>query len=188
MSLYDAAVFVHLAAAVGLLSGSVVGSPAVRAAVRRAQTLHELRAYLTIGRPLHVLEPASAVTLLVTGIYLTSAAGFWTLGWVQVAVVAWVINAAVAGLLVKPIVTQLAAHAAVPLDSPVGTETDALRRSRRWTIGGDILLANDAATLFIMSVRPELAGSLLAVAGVNALVFGARAVWPARRPGVPALH
>lgn len=186
MSLYDAAVFVHLAAAVGLLSGSVVGSPAVRAAARRAQRLHELRAYLAVGRPLHVLEPASAVTLLVTGIYLTSVADFWRLGWVQVSVVAWVINAAVAGVVVKPIVSRLTADAAVPLDGPVSTETDALRRSIRWSIGGDILLANDAATLFIMSVRTDLAGSLLAVAGANALVFATRAFLPSPRRDVHA--
>ena len=36
MNLYLLVVFIHVAAAVTLLSGSVVGSPAVRAAVRRA--------------------------------------------------------------------------------------------------------------------------------------------------------
>src|SRR5262245_4306315 len=68
MGLYEVVVFVHVAAAMALLSGSVVASPAVRAAVRRAQTTQEIRAYLAIGRPLLVLEPAAAIAVLATGV------------------------------------------------------------------------------------------------------------------------
>jgi uncharacterized membrane protein len=101
MSLYELVVFVHVAAAVALLSGSVLGSPAVRAAVRRAQSVQELRAALEIGRPLQLLEPGSAVVVLVTGLYLTRVADFWSLGWVQVAVAA-ARKRGVAGAVVQP--------------------------------------------------------------------------------------
>ena len=74
--LYEISLLIHIAAAVALLAGSVVGSPAVRAAVRRAATTQELRAYLAIGRPLLVIEPAAAGFVLASGVYLTSVANF----------------------------------------------------------------------------------------------------------------
>jgi hypothetical protein len=176
MSLYELLVFVHVAAAVALLSGSVVGSPAVRAAVRRAQTVQELRAFLAIGHPLQFLEPISALVLLGSGIYLTSVANFWSLGWVQVACAAWLANAAVAGALVKPALKALAAQAAISKDGPVGQHLDALRGSRHWSIGGDLLLANDAAVLWLMTMQPGVAGSLIAVAAAMLAVVGTRAI------------
>jgi hypothetical protein len=176
MSLYELLVFVHVAAAVALLSGSVVGSPAVRAAVRRARTVQELRASLAIGRPLEFIEPISALVLLATSLYLTSVANFWSLGWVQVAVAAWLVNAAIAGALVKPALKALTEQAAIETDGAVGQHLDALRWSRHWSIGGDLLLANDAAVLWLMTMQPGLAGSLIAVAGTMLVVVGTRVI------------
>jgi uncharacterized membrane protein len=176
MGPYQLIVFVHVAAAVALLSGSVVGSPAVRAAVRRAQTLQELRAHLAIGRPLHVLEPVSALVLLASGIYLTSVAGFWGLGWVQVATVSWLMNAAIAVTMVKPAIKAVAEQAAIAPDGPVGHPLDALRWSRSWSIGGNLLPANDAAMLWLMTMQPDLVGSLSVVAVALLVIVGAGAM------------
>ena len=174
MGLYELCVFVHVAAAVALLSGSVVASPAVRAAVRRAQTTEEIRAYLAIGRPLLILEPAAAITVLVTGVYLTSVASFWTLGWVQVSLAAWLVNSSLAGTMVKPAISRIAAATASP-GSTVGWHLDKLRWSDRWSVAGDVLLANDAATLYLMTVKPDLPGALALVVGANLAVIGVRA-------------
>jgi hypothetical protein len=176
MHLYEVVTFVHIAAAVGLLSGSVVSSPGVRAAVRRARTTQELRAYVSIGRSLLLLEPASAMVLLASGIYLTSAAGFWNLSWVQVAVAFWVVNAIVAGALVKPAIGRVADLADASADGPVGPALNGVRWSSRWSIGGDVLMANDAAMLYLMTMKPELSGSLLVVAATNFSVAAARVV------------
>jgi hypothetical protein len=176
MDLYDLILFVHLAAAVGLMSGSVVGSPVVRAAARRARTTQELRAYVSLGRRLQVLEPVSAVLLLVSGAYLASVANFWSLGWVQVAVAAWVMNSVVAGVVVKPALGRLSAGVAASVDGPVESNLERLRWSPRWSGGGDLLMANDAATLYLMVMRPGLAGSLLIVIGANLGVAAVRAI------------
>lgn len=185
MNLYELLVFVHVAAAVALLSGSVIASPSVRAAVRRARTTQEMRAYLAIGRPLQLLEPASAMVVLATGIYLTSAASFWSQGWVQVATAFWLVNAVVAGTMVKPVTSLVAAQAEASADGPVGHDLDTLRWSARWSLGGDLLLANDAAMLYVMTMRPELAGSLLVVAAANIIVAVARVVRRGlRHPGI----
>jgi hypothetical protein len=174
LGLYELLVFTHVAAAVALLSSSVIASPAVRAAAQRAQTTQDIRAYLAIGRPLLVLEPLSAVVVLATGIYLTSVASFWSQGWVQVAVAFWIVNAVIAGAMVKPAITRVSAAAAASGDGPVGPRLDEFRRSRRWSFGGDVLMANDAAMLYVMIIKPDLAGSLL-VAGVGVLVAAIRA-------------
>jgi uncharacterized membrane protein len=184
MSLYLLMVFLHVAAAVALLSGSVVGSPTVRAAVRRARTAAEIRAYLSIGRPLLVLEPAGAVVLLATGVYLTSMVRFWSQGWVQVSLVAWLVNAVAAAVLVKPAIARVAAEAAAA-DGVPSQRLHRLRWSRRWSTGGDLLLANDASILFVMILKPGLAGSLLTVAASNAVVLLGRMVVSRTRPAVP---
>jgi uncharacterized membrane protein len=175
MGRYELTVLLHIAAAVLLLSGSVVASPAVRAAVRGAQTTRELRAYLKIGRPLLILEPASAIVILVTGAYLTSVANFWSLGWVQVSLVAWFVNAVVAASMVKPAMSRLALDAAETVGDEVGPRLHARRWSNRWSIGGDVLLANDAASLCVMTLKPEWTGALVFVVAANILVSGVRA-------------
>ena len=165
MGLYEVMVFVHVAAAVTLLSGSVVASPAVRGSVRRAGTTQEMRAYLAIGGPLLILEPTSALVVLASGIYLTSVANFWAQGWVQAAIAFWIVNAVVAGVVVKPVIGHVVAAAATAIDGPVDQHLDTFRRSSRWSVGGDVLMANDIAMLYVMTMKPDLAGSLLAVAG-----------------------
>lgn len=175
MGLYELTVFVHVAAAVALLSSSVVASPGIRAAVRRASTTQEVRAYLALGRPLLVLEPVSALTVLVSGIYLTSVANFWTQGWVQVAVCFWLVNAVVAGTLVKPAIKVVEAEATTAVDRLVGQQLDAVRRSSRWVFGGDLLMANDAAMLYVMTMKPALTPSLLVVAAAILVVAAIRA-------------
>lgn len=176
MDLYTFVVFVHIAAAVALLSGSVVASPAVRAAVQRARTTQDIRAYLAIGRPLLVFEPVSALFVLASGIYLTSIADFWNQGWIQVAIGFWVANAAVAGAVVKPAIGRVAAHAAAAPDGPVGQDLDAVRASRAWFFGGDVLMANDAAMLLVMVIKPALIGSLIVVAGAFLMIAVLRAI------------
>jgi hypothetical protein len=175
MRWYTLVVFVHIAAAVALMAGSVIGSPAVRAAVRRAATVQELRAYLSLGRPLLVLEPAGALLVLASGIYLTSFWG-WSLGWIQVAAGLWILNTAVAAALVHPAHKRIAQAAGGAGDEPVGPQLHALRSSPRWLLGGDVLMANDAAVLYLMVAKPGLAVSLATAAGLNALVLVARLV------------
>jgi hypothetical protein len=176
MGLYEVMVFVHVTAAVTLLSGSVVASPAVRGSVRRAGTTQEMRAYLAIGGPLLILEPTSALVVLASGIYLTSVANFWAQGWVQAAIAFWIVNAVVAGVVVKPVIGHVVAAAATAIDGPVDQHLDTFRRSSRWSVGGDVLMANDIAMLYVMTMKPDLAGSLLAVAGTILAIGAVRVI------------
>jgi hypothetical protein len=69
------------------------------------------------------------------------------------------------------------AEATTALDGPVGQQLDAVRRSSRWVFGGDLLMANDAAMLYVMTMKPALTPSLLVVA-VAILVVAAVRVGP----------
>ena len=170
MDVYHLIRFVHIASAVALLACSVIASPGVRAATRRATTTQDMRAYLAIGRPLHALEPASAFVVLATGLYLTGVAGFWQVAWVQVAIAFWIANSVAAATLVKPAMTRVAQALNSAPDGPVGQQLDGLRWSARWSLGGDILLSTDAAMLYVMVMQPGLAGSLVAVVALNLVI------------------
>jgi hypothetical protein len=178
MNTYQLVVFGHVAAAVALLSGSLLGSPAIRSGVRRAGTLQELLICLRLGRPLAVLNPVAALLVLVTGVYLANYTRTWTMDWVQVAVAFWIINVIIAAGLVKPAVAAVATGAAATADARadarIDARLDALRWSLRWTVGGDLLMANDAAILAIMVLRPGLTASLLTVALSNGFVAAGR--------------
>jgi len=174
MQPYLLVLFVHVAAAMALVGGSVIASTRVRATVRSARTTQELRAFLAIGRPLAVLNPVASMLVFASGLYLASVGRFWALGWVQVAVAFWVVNVIVAVAVVKPAIARTAMEAARAGDGAVGERLDAIRWSLRWSVGSDVLVANDSAMLYLMAVKPGFAGSLLAVAVANALALAGR--------------
>ena len=119
----------------------------MRAAVRRAQTTQELRAYLTIGRPLLVLGTGIGDRDTCDRHVSSQASPISGSGWgTKVSVAAWLMNLGVAITMVKPAIGRVAAATASP-DGQIGQRLDALRWSDRWSIGGDVLLANDAASL-----------------------------------------
>ena len=67
-----------------------------------------------------------------------------------------------------------------------GRGLEALRRSPRWSFGGDLITANDAAMLYVMTMKPGLSGSLLVVAATILFVAAARAIGHAfRAPVMP---
>lgn len=176
MSPYIIVVFVHIAAAVLLLGTSILGEPAVRAAARRATEPRDLSALLTVGRPMAVISPLAALALLASGVYMASVARMWTLGWVQVATVFWVVNCVVAIAVVKPAIGRVASEAAASSTGVIGPELDRLRWSIAWTRGVDLLAANDAAVLYLMTLKPGLGGSLAVVILANIAVAGGRLV------------
>ena len=119
---------------------------------------------------------------MATGIYLTSIAGFWTLGWVQVAVAAWIVNVVAAMTMVKPVMARIAQRIAQSSGESVDPDLNDLRWSARWSFGGDLLMANEAAMLYLMTIKPGIVGSLVAVGGINVVNWAARLLGRAHRP------
>lgn len=182
MGSYTLVVFIHIAAAVMLLATSILGEPGVRAAARRAADIKELRAYLAVGHPMATISPVAAVLLLASGIYLSSLGRFWSLGWVQVAVAFWVVNSVLAGAVMRPAMKRVQTEASNAGEGAVGPSLDRARWSPGWTWSVDLMAANDAAVLCLMTLRPGLAGSLAVVFLANAGVAGGRFMFGKPRP------
>ncbi len=134
----------------------------------------------------------AALGLLASGVYLTSIGRFWTLGWVQVATAFWVVNTALAAAVMRPALDRVTEAAAGAGGATIGADLDALRNSAPWSWSVDVMAANDAAMLYLMTLRPGLAGSVAVVVLANLGVAGGRYLFgrlapgsprPARRPG-----
>jgi len=171
MNGYRFILFLHIASAVLLIGGSVAGI-LVRSAVRRCSTTREVAAVLALGRPLSIMNPLSAFALLGTGIYLASMGRWWTTPWVLTAVLTWVINVVVAKGVVGRVVQCLTEHVGRVGEEPVTHDVDIVRRSAAWTVGGDLLVANDLAILFLMTFRSSLVESLATVAVAGGVPLG----------------
>lgn len=179
---YPFVVFIHIAAAVVLLGTSILGEPAVRAAARRATSPAEILALLRFGRPMAVISPVAALAILASGIYLASVGRFWTLGWIQVATAFWVVNAVLAATVMRPAVERVARVAADTAEPSIGAALDGVRRSAAWSWSVDVMAANDAAMLYLMSMKPGLAGSVAVVVLANLGVAGGRYLFGTPRP------
>jgi uncharacterized membrane protein len=190
MSAYDLVVFVHVLAAVVLVGGGILATPAVDAAIRRATTVSELRRWLTAARPLGLINPISSIALLGSGIYLASLGDWWSAPWVQIAVVFWMVNAVLANVVVNPSHRRVAQLTSAAEGDEIGPELDEVRRSPRPRAASDLMLASDLGILFLMVMKPSgypSAALVLIVAYVG--LVGSRVVWRSmlhRGAGQPA--
>jgi uncharacterized membrane protein len=198
MRFYDLIVFVHVLSAVTLIGAGLLATPTVNAAIRRSTTIDELRSWLAVGKPLGLINPLSSLTLLASGAYLSSVGDWWGAPWVQVAVLLWVANAAMALAVVKPTMKALADSAFGDGDGDgdgdgemIGPELDRLRKSPRAARVDDVMIAGDVGVLFLMVVKPTTyLPAILAVAAAQLLMLGFRALTrksaiAAREPAVP---
>lgn len=183
MTLYTLMVFLHIATAFLLLSTSIVGEPLVRAAARRTASARDLRAFLEIGRPMARLSPVAALLVLATGVYLATVGRFWTLGWVQASIAIWLVNSVLAVAVVRRAVDRLQREVSVTTET-VGPGLDELRWAREWSWGLDMMAANDAVMLAIMTLKPSLGGSLLLLLLANGAVAGGRVALGLQGPPV----
>jgi uncharacterized membrane protein len=172
MNTYAIILFLHILSAAALVGGSIVAASLVRVGARRARTYDELRAVLSLGAPLRILNPATALALLGTGVYLASLLHWWALAWVRMGATIWIVNVLIAAWVVGPHMGRLAAET-VGRDGPVTGTADRLRWAARWTVGSGVLMANDVAVILIMVLKPALGASLLIVAAANLLLLGA---------------
>jgi len=178
---YSLVLFAHVVAAVALV-GHSLSSPITRAALREAETLADVRRIVAFEGRISRGNPAIALVLLASGIYLGSA-GWWTQGWFYLSVVGWVANAVLAGRVVGPWTGALMSAAAG--EGRVPPPVDAIRRSTKLAVAAQVMLANDVALLFIMMNKPTALASVAVLAVANAVLV-ALALVP-RRAASPVL-
>lgn len=163
MNAYTTLLFVHVASATCLLGGSLVATPLLLPAARRARTREELRAVLSLARPLGVVNPVASLVVMLTGASLAHLVHAWALGWVQLAAALWILNALLAVCVVKPQMARLGASVAAAAEGPLDEAVDSLRRSATWTRAAGAMALNDVVLLLLMTVKPGPAGAALAL-------------------------
>ena len=166
---YAIVLFVHVFAAVALV-GHSLSTPVIRNVIREADSLHDLRHWLAFAARAGRLNPVAAVILLATGIYLGSY-GWWGQPWFLVSIAAWLVNAALAGAVLKPSYKAVMSAAAKAGEGPVTAEVDELRQSRRLAVSEQAMLASDVVILFVMFNKPGLIVCLAAMALVSVVLI-----------------
>ncbi|TMD43582.1 MAG: hypothetical protein E6I88_01070 [Chloroflexi bacterium] len=158
MSIYSVALFFHILGAFGLMAALAVEDSALRG-LRRATTGEQARTWLGAMRTLRVVAPASIALILVMGLYLTAAAWGWT---------GWIVSGLGALLLVGIIGGALTGRRMIRIGPAVGRAQGALSDDLRQMVLDPVLLVSARVraglvlgTLFLMSVKPSAAGSLV---------------------------
>ena len=183
MSVYTLVIIIHVLSGMFLVGGGFA-EIGLRVAIRRAGTRPEvitlIRHYATALKP----HPLVALLLLGTGIWLGSS-GWWSAAWFAVSALAWVMNVALSLTTIKPSAKAVAMAAMSGSGDAIDETLDRARTHRRWHLGASSMFANNLGFVWVMYMKPDLAGSIAAFAVANAVILslvlmtGARASRPA---------
>jgi hypothetical protein len=175
MNAYSIALFLHIVGALALFATFGLEGFALFS-LRRAATAEQVRAWASVFGLLRRLWPASLGLLLLAGLYMTAT----TWGWQP-----WILTG-LATMLLLPIVgarsgLRLAAvgRALAGERGPLPAETRAQLSDPFLAASYHVRLAAALGIVFLMTVKPELLGSLVTI-GV-ALIAGLTLALPAWR-------
>ena len=170
MSIYPVVLFLHIVGAIGYFLGIGIWL-FILLGLRRAQRVEHVRALIHLNDLSAPFSAASAVLLLVTGLYLALTAWSLLTSWILVALISLLLMVPTSAALIAPrrsaIVKQLAREA------PDGELSRALERHIDDPILATVCTTVAALLLglvFLMTTKPDLVGSLT-VMGV-ALLLG----------------
>ena len=171
MNDYAIAVFLHIVGALGLFVALGLEWTSMLL-LRRATTTEQARERMRIASSVRGVTGASLATLLVSGVYLTATA-WGGVAWIGVALGAMVLMALLGAALSGP---RLAAIGRALETGPLAPLPDPLL----W-VSIQTRLAVALGIVFLMTFKPNLTGSLLAIA--LAAVLGLIAALPAVAAG-----
>ena len=170
MSIYNIVLFVHVIGAIGYFLGMGI-LLFILLGLRRAQRVEHVRALIHLNELSAPVSAASAVLLLVTGLYLALAAWSLLTSWILVALISLLLMVPTSAALIAPhrsaIVKQLAREA------PGGELSEALERHLDDPVLATVCTTVAALLLglvFLMTTKPNLASSLIVM--VAALLLG----------------
>ena len=168
MSAYTLVLFVHILGALGLFVTTGI-THLVLARLRRARTVAQAREWLEVAHAVAKVEPLVALALLGPGLYLTATAWGWRVAWIDVALGALLAMVVVGSAVGGP---RVAARARAAAEAPDGPVPAALRARLDdpvlWTLAR-VATALYLGIVFLMVVKPGLAGSLAALGAALAL-------------------
>jgi hypothetical protein len=175
LKLYSMALFLHIAGALGVFAALALDWVAI-ANLRRARTVEQVREWAGLYRIIRGLGAASVAALLVFGLYMT-AVTWGPRGWIAIGFFSLLFIAvlgAVSGIrLGRILATAVKGQGALAEDIRAALQPPLFVASVRTRT------AVAFGVVFVMTVKPDAAGSLLVVA--MALVLGIASAIPLLR-------
>ncbi|HEX9038982.1 MAG TPA: DUF2269 family protein [Ktedonobacterales bacterium] len=158
-TIYHVALFLHILGAL-LLSGAKAISYLALMRLRRADRVEQLRAWAVIGAGAARLIPLFALLILIPGVFMMWTAWGWVTPWVDVSLATFLVMMVSGALLLNRQVFALRAAIDATRDGPLPAELAARIASRALWGTENTFTALLIAVLFLMTVRPGLAGAL----------------------------
>ncbi len=181
MSFYALALFAHLVGVLGFfITIGLQWTSTLR--LRRAQTLAQVREWTSLVEGVGKLGPASGLLLLAAGMYMTATAWNMNTPWIEVGFFALLALMALGmGVPFRRLkaIRRAVAKTAVPDEALPPEVQRQIADPLLWTsvqVMGSLALG----VVFLMTIKPDLAGSLLVLAVVA--VLGVVSAQPWRRP------
>jgi hypothetical protein len=178
--LYTIALFIHIVGVLGLFT-CITLELASLFGLHRAQLLEEVRAWTGLHQVIVWMFPLAALLTLGAGLFLALDAWGWKIPWIDVAFFAF-ITMGLLGRLNASRNHQLLRAMGEALSGPVPAELlPHLNDAVLWS--STLLLTTiSLGVVFLMTVKPDLLGSLITLAISILLGLGASAVLRGVRP------
>jgi hypothetical protein len=181
MPIYTLMLFVHIAGAIGTFIGVGVWLFAA-SALRRAQTVGQVRALTSLIQPSGVLAIVSIVLLGVAGFYMGVTVWGEKATWIIVATISFVLLAPFGVFVIDPRLRVIAKAAAGVPDGPLPASLAVRARDPVVGIGLSLYICVLLGIVFLMTSKPSTGVSIIAmfVAMVLGLAFGSLLWWATR--------
>lgn len=186
MKLYTLLLFAHILGVLGLFIGMGLQWVSVLR-LRRAQTRGQANEWISLARGAGRLSPIAGVLVLGAGIAMMAMRWTLTTPWIMVSLLAIVLMM-VAGMGVSARRIKASGRALAQesggADDPLTLEMKRLTHNPALWIATQLAAGQALGVVFMMTVKPELVGSLLTLAVALALgaAAGVATAKPRRRP------
>jgi hypothetical protein len=188
MTIYTFALFIHIVGAIGTFIGVSVWLFAALA-LRRAQSVGQVRALTSLIQPSGILTIISILLLGVAGFYMAITVWGERATWIMVATISFLLLAPFGIFVIDPRLRALDKAAATAPDGPLPPSVAARVRDPLAGVGLSVYIAVLLGIVFLMTTKPPLVDSIIALALATALglVVGLLLWWVTRAgPGQDA--
>jgi len=181
VSIYTVALFVHIVGAIGTFIGVSVWLFAA-VALRRAQHVGQVRALTSLIQPSGVVAVVSILLLGTAGLYMAWTAWGVQATWLIVATISFVLLAPLGVFVIDPRLRALAKAVATAPDGPLPMSLALHTHDPIVGIGLTTYVCVLVGIVFLMTDKPPLAVSIVAMVGATALglAIGLPLWWDAR--------
>jgi hypothetical protein len=161
MNIYNIILFVHVAGAIGYSAGTLVALLGL-GYLRRAKRVGEVRSSLELQERTGLISGISLLLTILAGLFLAGNAWSFRTGWIDVALGSLVL------LFLSGMLMGRRRHAILTLakdlpDGPLPASLEARIHDPLMAMGIYLLAAVVLGILFLMTVKPTLVGSLIAI-------------------------